>query len=70
MAGQLLDGKAISQSLRADIAAAAAAATRAGTRPGLATVLVGEHPASLSYIRSKQKACATAGIFAEDVRLP
>ncbi|MFW5742577.1 MAG: tetrahydrofolate dehydrogenase/cyclohydrolase catalytic domain-containing protein, partial [Spirochaetota bacterium] len=70
MAGQLLDGKAISQSLRADIAAAAAAATRAGRRPGLATVLVGEHPASLSYIRSKQKACATAGIFAEDVRLP
>ena len=70
MAGQLLDGKAISQSLRADIAAAAAAATRAGSQPGLATVLVGEHPASLSYIRGKQKACATAGIFAEDVRFP
>lgn len=70
MAGQLLDGKAISQSLRADIAAAATAATRAGSQPGLATVLVGEHPASLSYIRGKQKACAAAGIFAEDVRLP
>ncbi|MFW6260547.1 MAG: bifunctional methylenetetrahydrofolate dehydrogenase/methenyltetrahydrofolate cyclohydrolase FolD [Spirochaetota bacterium] len=70
MARQLLDGKAISQSLRADIAAAAEAATRAGSQPGLATVLVGEHPASLSYVRGKQKACATAGIFAEDVRLP
>jgi methylenetetrahydrofolate dehydrogenase (NADP+) / methenyltetrahydrofolate cyclohydrolase len=69
MAGQLLDGKAISQSLRADIATAAEAATRAGTQPGLATVLVGEHPASLSYIRSKQKACSAAGILAEDVRL-
>lgn len=70
MAGQLLDGKAISQALRADIAAAAGAATRAGSQPGLATVLVGEHPASLSYIRGKQKACAAAGIFAEDLRLP
>ena len=70
MAGQLLDGKAISQSLRADIASASAAATQAGAQPGLATVLVGERPASLSYIRGKQKACVTAGIFAEDVRLP
>ncbi|MFW5848346.1 MAG: bifunctional methylenetetrahydrofolate dehydrogenase/methenyltetrahydrofolate cyclohydrolase FolD [Spirochaetota bacterium] len=70
MSGQILDGRAISQELRNRIAEAAAAAARAGTRPGLATVLLGEHPASLSYIRGKQRACVELGIHAEDVRLP
>jgi len=66
----ILDGREISQKLRGEIGRAATAATNAGITPGLATVLVGDHPASLSYIRSKQQACADLGIHAEDVRLP
>ncbi len=70
MSAGILDGKVISQKLRGEIGEAAAASSRDGTIPGLATVLVGEHPASLSYIRSKQRACTELGIHAEDVRLP
>jgi methylenetetrahydrofolate dehydrogenase (NADP+)/methenyltetrahydrofolate cyclohydrolase len=69
MSMQILDGKTISQQLRAQIKAAAGESTRSGAQPGLATVLVGEHPASMSYIRGKQRACADLGIYAEDVRL-
>lgn len=70
MSTGILDGREISQKLRGEIATAAASATKDGITPGLATVLVGDHPASLSYIRSKQRACADLGIYAEDVRLP
>ena len=69
MTTRILDGRAISQRLRAGIAEAAADSTRAGVVPVLATVVVGEHPASLSYVLSKQRACAELGIHAEDVRL-
>ncbi|MFW5689856.1 MAG: bifunctional methylenetetrahydrofolate dehydrogenase/methenyltetrahydrofolate cyclohydrolase FolD [Spirochaetota bacterium] len=65
----ILDGKTISEALRQRIGDAAARAAEAGVRPGLATVLVGEHPASLSYIRGKQRACTELGIHAVDVRL-
>lgn len=63
----LLNGKEISSDLRAQIASVVSAT---GVKPGLATVLVGENPASMSYVRSKQRACETAGFLAVDVRLP
>ena len=63
----IIDGNALSKSLREQIAE-----TRhiAGVTPGLATILVGDDPASASYVRSKQRACERAGFYAEDVRLP
>ena len=41
-----------------------------GVTPGLAVILVGEDPASQSYVRAKEKACAEAGIYSDDNRLP
>ena len=63
MTAALLDGKALAQTMQAEIAADAAAFTQAtGVRPGLAAVLVGDNPQSQSYVKSKQKACEKAGI--------
>ncbi len=63
MTAILLDGKALAQTMQAEIAADAAAFTQAtGVRPGLAAVLVGDNPQSQSYVKSKQKACEKAGI--------
>lgn len=59
MAAELIDGKAIAAELRARIAAVVAGRER---KPGLATVLVGDDPASHVYVGSKRKACAEAGI--------
>ena len=63
MTAQIIDGKAIAEKIRGEVAAQVGQRVRAGERPpGLATVLVGENPASLSYVRGKQKACREAGI--------
>jgi len=63
MSAQILDGKAISAQMRAELKAGAAAFARSsGRRPGLATILVGENPASHTYVANKIKACAEIGV--------
>lgn len=63
MTAEIIDGKALAQEIRAKVAEDVEKMVAAGKlRPGLATVLVGENPASKVYVRSKQKACAQAGI--------
>jgi methylenetetrahydrofolate dehydrogenase (NADP+)/methenyltetrahydrofolate cyclohydrolase len=62
MAAQLIDGNALSQQIRADVARDAAALAAQGTRPGLAVILVGDEPASAVYVRNKVKACHDHGI--------
>lgn len=63
MTARKLDGKALAARMRAEIAAALAERAADGRRPpGLAVVLVGDNPASHSYVRNKQKACAEVGI--------
>ena len=63
MTGRRIDGKAAAAAVRARVAEAAAGFARsAGRPPGLATVLVGEDPASAVYVRSKGKATAEAGM--------
>jgi methylenetetrahydrofolate dehydrogenase (NADP+) / methenyltetrahydrofolate cyclohydrolase len=62
MAAQLIDGVALSQKIRQDVARRAAALTAHGTTPGLAVVLVGDDPASAVYVRNKIKACADTGV--------
>lgn len=60
---QLIDGTVIAEKIRAKVGEDVAEMTAAGLQaPGLATVLVGENPASQVYVRMKQKACAKAGI--------
>ena len=67
----LIDGKAIAKSVRSEVAVATLAWTTQGHRPPyLAAVLVGDNPASGSYVRGKAKACAEAGIGSDTIRLP
>ncbi len=59
----ILDGKAISLPIRSELKVEAAAfAARTGRKPGLATILVGENPASHTYVANKIKACAEVGM--------
>jgi methylenetetrahydrofolate dehydrogenase (NADP+)/methenyltetrahydrofolate cyclohydrolase len=68
---QIIDGKAVAARVRAEVAEEVRAFTeRTGRVPGLATVLVGEDPASAIYVGGKQRASAQAGMQAFDVRLP
>jgi methylenetetrahydrofolate dehydrogenase (NADP+) / methenyltetrahydrofolate cyclohydrolase len=63
MTARLIDGKAIAQQVRAQVRADVEAWCAAGNpRPGLATVLVGDDPASAVYVAGKQKACGEVGI--------
>ena len=68
---RIIDGKAVAEGLRARVAEAAARLRHEhGVTAGLATVLVGDDPASQVYLGSKQRACATAGIASFERRLP
>jgi methylenetetrahydrofolate dehydrogenase (NADP+)/methenyltetrahydrofolate cyclohydrolase len=67
----VVDGMALAQELRAEIAAEVGQITATGHRPPcLAVVLVGDDPASLSYIKGKRRACARAGIESREHDLP
>jgi 5,10-methylene-tetrahydrofolate dehydrogenase/methenyl tetrahydrofolate cyclohydrolase len=71
MTAKIIDGKALAEQVRAEVAADVARMVEAGLpSPGLATVLVGENPASKVYVASKQKACAQAGIQSFGHTLP
>jgi len=70
MSARTIDGKAVAAEVRARVAAGVAAlVAEHGRRPGLATVLVGDDPASAVYVAGKQKACAEVGMAAFDIRL-
>ncbi len=62
MTAQLIDGKLLSEQIRAQVGQRAAALTAAGRKPGLAVILVGNDPASAVYVRNKVKACADHGL--------
>ena len=67
----VIDGAAVAAELRQSAAEIAARLrSETGTAPGLATVLVGDDPASQVYVRAKGRASAGAGIGAFDIRLP
>ncbi|MFI9252167.1 bifunctional 5,10-methylenetetrahydrofolate dehydrogenase/5,10-methenyltetrahydrofolate cyclohydrolase [Streptomyces sp. NPDC053069] len=68
---RLMDGTALARRIVEDTAKKAAGLTaRTGTAPCLATVLVGEDPASVTYVRMKQNRCRKAGIESRHVALP
>jgi methylenetetrahydrofolate dehydrogenase (NADP+) / methenyltetrahydrofolate cyclohydrolase len=70
MAATVIDGRAVAQEVRADVARQVEELTSRGRRPpGLATVLVGDDPASDVYVSGKQRACAEVGIAGFDHRL-
>ena len=71
MAARLIDGKALALQVREGLALESAAVlAKTGMKPGLATILVGDDPASHLYVKSKQKACDAAGIYIDDHKLP
>jgi methylenetetrahydrofolate dehydrogenase (NADP+)/methenyltetrahydrofolate cyclohydrolase len=71
MAARLLDGKALAQTMQAEIAAGVAEfVRRTGNKPGLATVLVGDNPASHTYVRNKRRSCEKAGMVSVVHDLP
>ena len=68
---KVIDGKALAASLRAEIAKGVEELkTAKGVTPGLAVILVGDNPASVSYVTAKEKACREAGMASREVRLP
>jgi methylenetetrahydrofolate dehydrogenase (NADP+)/methenyltetrahydrofolate cyclohydrolase len=71
MSAQIIDGKSIAAEIRAEVSRKVAERKAAGLPvPGLATVLVGDDPASHTYVRSKQRACEEAGIQSFGFTLP
>lgn len=70
MHAKIIDGKAIAEEMRADLATEIESLRQSDITPGLAVVLVGEDPASQVYVRMKGKACEKIGIFSETVKLP
>jgi len=68
---KLIDGKVLAQKTRAEIASGVAELkAERGIVPGLAVILVGDNPASVSYVTAKEKACAEAGMYSREIRLP
>ncbi|MCL4263653.1 MAG: bifunctional methylenetetrahydrofolate dehydrogenase/methenyltetrahydrofolate cyclohydrolase FolD [Anaerolineae bacterium] len=71
MSAQIIDGKVIAAKVREQVAEGVAnLKAKHGYTPGLATVLVGEDPASATYVRSKQKMCESLGIRSSGHHLP
>lgn len=62
MTAQIIDGNALSQKLRAEVAIRSNALKLKGITPGLAVILVGDNPASQVYVRNKVKACQDSGL--------
>jgi methylenetetrahydrofolate dehydrogenase (NADP+)/methenyltetrahydrofolate cyclohydrolase len=68
---KVLDGTALAEEVRAEVAAAVAHLGQdQGITPGLAAVVVGEDPASAVYVRNKGRACDAVGMFSETFHLP
>ena len=70
MSAQILDGKALAASIKADLASRTSALKAKGVTPGLGTVLVGDDPGSHSYVAGKHRDCHEVGITSIRVDLP
>jgi methylenetetrahydrofolate dehydrogenase (NADP+) / methenyltetrahydrofolate cyclohydrolase len=71
MSAIIIDGKQAAAEMRVEIARQVAELqASAGVTPGLGVILVGQDPASASYVTAKERACAEAGMFSDDRRLP
>lgn len=69
MTARIIDGKALSDAVKAEVAQRVAQLKKRGITPGLAVVLVGEDPASQVYVRNKAAACEKAGLHSQVIRL-
>ena len=70
MKAQIIDGKKLAADTRAEIAKGVAELKeKTGIVPGLAVILVGDNPASVSYVTAKEKACREAGMLSREIRM-
>ena len=70
MTARILDGNQIAQEMREEIRQRVKQLGAHGTTPGLGVLLVGDDPASRSYVTAKEKACEKAGMYSLEIRLP
>jgi methylenetetrahydrofolate dehydrogenase (NADP+)/methenyltetrahydrofolate cyclohydrolase len=70
MTAHLIDGLAVSRQIRDDLKTRVSRLREIGIDPGLAFVIAGDNPASISYVRSKAQACEETGVRSETIRLP
>ena len=68
--GSIIDGKEVAKSIKLSLKPRIAALKEKGIVPGLAAVLVGDNPASQTYVNSKAKACDRLGMYSEVIRQP
>lgn len=66
----IIDGKQVAADMREELKLEVAELKKKGIQPGLGVILVGDDPASRSYVTAKEKACEEAGIYSDDHRLP
>jgi methylenetetrahydrofolate dehydrogenase (NADP+)/methenyltetrahydrofolate cyclohydrolase len=70
MSAKIIDGKQIAADIREELKTQVAELKEQGVIPGLGVILVGDDPASRSYVSAKEKACGDIGIYSDDNRLP
>ncbi len=70
MTAQIIDGKQVAADMREELKNEVAQLKEKGIVPGLGVILVGEDPASQSYVTAKERACENIGLYSDDNRLP
>jgi methylenetetrahydrofolate dehydrogenase (NADP+)/methenyltetrahydrofolate cyclohydrolase len=70
MTAQIIDGKQVAADMRVELKEQVAELKEKGIVPGLGVILVGEDPASKSYVTAKERACENIGIYSDNNRLP
>ena len=67
---QIIDGKEVAGNFRTELKKRVEVCRGSGIVPGLCVILVGEDPASASYVKAKEKACLEMGMHSDNIRLP
>ena len=70
MTARIIDGKQVAQDIRGELREEVAKLKERGIVPGLGVILVGDDPASKSYVTAKERACEETGLHSDDNRLP
>ena len=70
MAAEIIDGKLIASEIREDLKKEVLELKASGITPGLGVILVGDDPASRSYVTAKERACDNLGLYSDNVKLP
>ena len=70
MDNKLISGKEVSAAIKAQVKEEVALLNEKGVFPKLSVIIVGENPASLTYVKGKHKDCAECGIISENIAMP